>query len=434
MLFLLVSCAKEDLPPTPPPPGGEADVGRAIGGVPIAAALPAWAARILYTDISPERPRFGDTVVVTVEKPSTFQRDFLVFSEAYVLNKKVPSYLFWEKVNADSSLSGSITQKWARNKAVFKIPITQERFTSGLDYLVVYWCVDSGMRDSQGKKIWECNGNKWGLGAFDVVTEAYPDFLIEKDIENNRFKGSAKVTPQSFVNVQVSSGVFGNAYAASYLDLLSVMTNVTVVELLDVAQFKKDLSKDIANLSAGWTTKGGNVCGFLNVGSGFVSFSWLSGYYWVTVKSSGNVLDEAKIGNYAKFKPPKYQSNCNLLNELKTIANISEGCGNLIVEAGEECERNAQCAEEEVCRDCVCVIPSVCGNNETEYGEDCESDAECEENEICSDCKCIPAGCGNKLLEEGEECEAHKDCDEGEYCIDCECIASSCGDEFLTPD
>ncbi len=165
-LFFLVGCA-EEFPPAPSTPGAGTAVGRALGGLPITATLPSWAVPIKNTDISPVTVRAGDTLVVTIEKPSGLKKKFLAYSVVYAYNKK---YGFWEKAFADTYASGKITKDWAENKAVFKIPITTERFTTGPNYVVTYWCVDTETRDSQGYKIWDCNGKKWGLGAFELTT------------------------------------------------------------------------------------------------------------------------------------------------------------------------------------------------------------------------------------------------------------------------
>src|SRR3989304_5235017 len=111
VLLFLLACA-EELPPSPPLPGGEV-VGRALAGIAIPVTrLPLWAASMVYTDISPTSVSAGDTVVVTITGPGG--STYYAYSIIYVLNK----FGAWEKVYADKSLSGKITKDWAKGKAV----------------------------------------------------------------------------------------------------------------------------------------------------------------------------------------------------------------------------------------------------------------------------------------------------------------------------
>ncbi|GIW39931.1 MAG: hypothetical protein KatS3mg076_0508 [Candidatus Binatia bacterium] len=75
-------------------------------------------------------------------------------------------------------------------------------------------------------------------------------------------------------------------------------------------------------------------------------------------------------------------------------------CGNAVVEEGEECETDADCAEGETCTaECLCEAAAVCGNGVVEGGEECETDADCAEGETCSaECLCegAPAALGER--------------------------------------
>ena len=166
-VLLLAGCATTELPPNPPPPGGDFGAGRAMGGVSIpSTTLPKWAAPIKHSDISPTIVKANQTVTVTVQKPSGLQTKFFVYATMYGFNQK---FRFWEKATANIKKSGKIHANiWVEDKAVFSIPVDPERFTKGLNYLVVYWCIDTGNRDDDGYKIWDCNNQKWGLGAFTM--------------------------------------------------------------------------------------------------------------------------------------------------------------------------------------------------------------------------------------------------------------------------
>ncbi len=386
-LLLLVSCAKEELPPSPPPPGGESVVGKAMGGVPISpSVLPKWAAAPKYIDVTPTSVKIGDTIVMTVEKPAGMKNKFYAYAEAYVFNKK---FRIWERVLADVSKSGKITQKWAEDKAVFYIPVTAERgFESGADYAVAHWrndirdANDKVVRDSQGYVKWN-DEDGWYLLAFEFLgVGGLSEFLIEHDLTNNRWKGSVKGTPpgDAFIGGSTkSSGTMGDAYTATYINLGNVKSEVTVIKLIDVPKFKQDLAKELANLDPRWTTRGGATCGFLFPSSGVVSFSWLANNYWVTVKTYANSLEDDKVGNYAKKSPPdKYPSDCNLLNELKTIAATLGGvCGNGVKETNEQCDKADDSACPGTCKpDCACTMKvstaGVCGDCVINPGEQCE--------------------------------------------------------------
>ncbi len=352
-LFLLAACAKEELPPNPPAPGGDATVGRALGGLAIdPSRLPSWAAQLKYTDVTPVNVTPGGSVKVTVAKPSGMTNRFLAYSSMYVFNKK---YNFWEKVNADTSLSGSITGGWAENSAVFNFTVSTDRFAPGINYFISYWCIDTGNRDSQGYKIWDCNNRKWGLGAFELSVARYPDKLIENDIGTNRYLGSARV-----------SDPWGTEYVASYRDTNNVEVNVSVLSLNNVTAFKQELAKYLPGMINSSANRS-NVCGFLQAFTGVTYFSWMNSSYWVTVATFANSIDDSKINAYRA----RYPSDCNLLNELKTInvTNVTVPaamCGNSVLEGSEQCDPpgSATCPGGGVCRlNCTCApvaAPAVC--------------------------------------------------------------------------
>ncbi|MEM3154306.1 MAG: hypothetical protein QW165_01930 [Candidatus Woesearchaeota archaeon] len=454
LLFLLVACADE-FPPSPPPPGEEQIAGRAYGGIPISPGqLPRWAAEIKYTDIDPTQVKAGDTVKVVVTKPSAVKTKFYVHAIAYAYNKK---FKFWEKVFADTGQSGKILKNWADEKAMFNIPISTDRFLPGPNYVVIYWCIDTEKRDDKGFKIWDCQGNKWQLGSFEMLGVQYPDILIEKDIENNRYKSSSKV-----------DDALGQVYTASYEHLNGVKTDVSVLVAKNVEDFKKTLvpPEGIASIEAKWI-KRGNVCGFLESIAGKVMFGWLSGGNWITVTTYSSTVDDAKIGVYGI----KYPSDCDLLNKLKAMAPPPVSlCGNGKVDIPEQCDGSDDSACPGACRpDCTCMLVGdanfgFCGDNIIQkpnkdgVTEDCEppgsrdpvtgqliSSACFLRNALgqitglgaCDDkCKCIDAtfiksACGNGKAEAGEQCgdTGTPGCAAGNMCVNCKCVPvpNNCG-------
>jgi len=451
-LLFIIACAKEELPPSPSQPGDGIVAGRAIGGAPISpSTMPKWAAPMLYTDISPTAVKTGDTVKVTIEKPATVKTKFYAYAVMYAYNKK---FKIWEKALASPGDSGKITKDWAENKAVFYIPVSAERFLPGMNYLVTYWCFDTEKRDKQGFKVWNCNGQKWGLGGFEVAGERWPDILIEKDIENNRYKDSVK-----------SEGSWGTEYIAKYQHINGIKTDVSVLQLKNVNEFKLELLEDgITTLEQLWT-KRGNVCGFLKVDTGKAFFGWLSGSKWLTVMTHANIIDDAKVGVYGI----KYPSDCGLLDVLKALAQVTVGvCGNGKVDAAvEECDKAADTACPGACKpDCKCASkgpPNVgfCGDlfvnvpNSNSVNEQCEPpgvrdpvtgqlistpcfvrDASgkivgagaCNDKCACESVPFIESRCGDGNAGPGEQCgEPGKECAAGQKCVDCLCEQLPCG-------
>ncbi len=297
-LFLLASCS-EELPPTPPSPGGEQQVAGRAAGLPIS-QLPTWASSLKYTDIEPTTVKYGDTERTIVQKPSGFKNKFYVYGFKYVYNRK---FGFWEKLPANAGQSGKVVKDWVEDKAVFLLPVTSERFPEGPNFEVVYTCADTGGRDNNSRIIWDCNGNKWMLAAFNVG-ERYPNILFEEKIGTNNYTRSSKSTSSN-----------GDVYEAEYVDTSNVKTIAQVISLNNAAAYKQNLAGAVSTLQNQWTTRN-NVCGFLTTGSNEVKFSWSSSNYWVTIKTLSSSIDDSKITKYNT----RYNSNCNLLNELRNIS------------------------------------------------------------------------------------------------------------------
>jgi len=338
LLLLLIACAQEELPPSPPPLGDSGTSGRAIGGIALSTTeLPSWAGPILYTDISPAKAREGETIKVTVEKPSFVSTKFYVHVFMYFFNKKSN---VWEKVSLNAGESGKVTQQWAENKAVFSFNADPNRFVQGNNYLVVYWCIDTDARDDNGNKIWNCNNRKWGLGAFGLLPRGIPQ-LIEQNIGQANYLESRQETTTE-----------GTDYLADYQTTTGTKSTVKITAFSDIVSAKKTLAQNLAFLQSVSTTRA-NTCGFLISGP-TTTFSWFSDSNRVVVQTTGTTLDESLVNAYNQ----KYSSNCFLIPELQRILEGKTGfCGNNIVDGDEICDTSNDTACFGLCKpDCTCLV------------------------------------------------------------------------------
>lgn len=360
LLAFLLSCTAPNLPPPPPSPGSSSFIGQAIGGVPISPdKLPSWAAQIQHTDITPHVLKEGETVKITVEQPTGLETTFYAFGKIYYFDTRSN---VWKDVSAKVSESGDIVSGWVKDKAVFEVEVSRSKFDYGRNFLITYWCINTEEFNDDGERIWICNNNKWGLGAFEMRRRGYPEYLIEEDIGSNRFNISTRAV--------VENGV---QYEAVYHGTSSI-DYVRVLELDSPAKYKEVLAQNYALLSTLWTEKG-NACGFYQ--SDQKTMSWISDEYRIAVQSS----DIQKIIEYAE----KYPADCNLINELERISEGLEGyCGNGIVEKPEHCDFNSDDACPGACRpDCTCSFVGqknngTCGDlllqkpNINGFNEQCE--------------------------------------------------------------
>lgn len=425
LLFLLVGCSDDELPPSPPPPGGDVSSGLAMGGIPIPSGqIPAKYTAMDKTDISPTVAKFGDTITITVDNVD------YAYAIIYVVNK----FNMWEKVYADTSLSGKITKDWAKNRAVFKIQLRSEKLAPGMLKIISYGCIDTDKRNEQGYKIWDCNknSNKWGLGSAEISTDLYAE-LIQKPIENNDYVSASKST--------VADGVL---FTANYKHKYSgVKTDVSVLELSNVNNFKQMLRTNIAVFEPLWNLRSQQVCGFLksDAVNKVSEYSWISSYggknYWLTVKTLSTVIDDAKITAYIKYR---YPTDCNLLNELKQQA--QPYCGNGVKDTAEQCDMKDDSACPGACRpDCYCMptsaVAGTCGDCAVNPGEQCEpqgvvdilgqiksgspcwvknldgslTEGHCNPNCMCDAGKVSLPKCGNGLCENDEsQASCPQDC------------------------
>jgi cysteine-rich repeat protein len=104
---------------------------------------------------------------------------------------------------------------------------------------------------------------------------------------------------------------------------------------------------------------------------------------------------------------------------------VEPGCGNGIVDAGEDCEIDSHCAAGWICSPtCACTLASLCGNGVLNVGEQCD---EGEDNSDAANatCRtdCLPQRCGDGITDTAfaETCETNAECAAGEGCYQCGC-------------
>ena len=101
---------------------------------------------------------------------------------------------------------------------------------------------------------------------------------------------------------------------------------------------------------------------------------------------------------------------------------VPGGCGDGIVEDGEECDDGQNNADDAACKfDCTA---QWCGDGMVGPGEACDDGNEVEDDECTN--QCAAADCGDGEVQAGEECD-DGNADDGDGCTST-CLAASCGD------
>jgi len=355
-LLFLVACADEELPPTPPPPGGEAAAGRATANILSLdpKVLPKWA---LPLEKNVEVSFTDKEIVVKVKRPADAHKDarVLVLTRSYFFG--IQQYTAWVENRAIPGSSGKLAADlWNVDYAEYRALLSL--FKPGQNFFVIFYCYEDidgktgkPKRDSKGYIVWKAC-NKYRLAGFEIGG-SYKE-LIEKQIENELYKGSAKADTS-----------IGTAYTAKYEDRYNGdETTVTVTKLNNVEDYKKTQALDVAKLEPMWT-KNGNVCGFEKKEAEQTSFWWISGSWLVKVVTFADAIASDKVGNYGI----KYASDCSLFDKLKDIAKGGANvCGNGKAESGEQCDNADDSVCPNACKpDCTCGwigLPNagVCGD------------------------------------------------------------------------
>jgi cysteine-rich repeat protein len=104
---------------------------------------------------------------------------------------------------------------------------------------------------------------------------------------------------------------------------------------------------------------------------------------------------------------------------------VEPGCGNGVVDAGEDCEITAHCPAGWVCSStCTCTLASLCGNGVINVGEQCDEGAANADvpNATCRT-NCLAQRCGDGITDTAfaETCETNGECAAGEGCYQCGC-------------
>ncbi len=283
LLFLLVAC-KDELPPNPPPPGGE--IGKAIAGM--AAGMPSWAAEAKNVAITPSEAYFGDGVVVSV---SNFD---YVYSNGYVFNSVTRT---WEKF----SLQGEAAEQWLKGQAIGSVTVDASKFVEGENYFVVYAC-------SKAAGKWECNGKKWMLVKFTVKGKATGKIPELANVE--QFVLNMTVGPFKVMSTTAEKDNFADINVIRY-DAKYREPKTGVVVLVHIFDFnnRQELDKTLATMFKdiivnGWKTHAGhNLALFLSEEDHRIAV-WSSGKEIVYVETFEKEAANAEIiGAYLKKYP-----------------------------------------------------------------------------------------------------------------------------------
>jgi len=161
----------------------------------------------------------------------------------------------------------------------------------------------------------------------------------------------------------------------------------------------------------------------------------------------------------------RYEAGWGTRNLDAALAIPEEGCGNGIVETGEECDNTSECCTDDcqevmdgvmctqpddtmgVCAMGECVDKPLCGNGVVDSGEQCD-DGNTADGDCCSatctiemGCVCQPnvapsccSLCGDDERQCGEECDGTDAdmCSMDETCsTQCECVPQECGNGVI---
>ena len=350
LLLFLAACSSVEVPPDPTVPG-QTSAGMAIGGISIG-AFPSWAAPLKYTDITPTVVSSGNSVKITVERPTSDSRKLYVYATMYEFDRE---YNMWRSRFSEASQSGELkANKWHINKAVFSVPVNSQKFPAGLNYVVVYWCADNG-KDSSGRQMWDCNGAKWLLGAFEQIGVCGDNVISSQEVCDP----PGKLCNQLTGVVQNGSSLI----TASQSGKQSVVGSQTSIG------------------SSGVTTQ--YVCA--NDCKSCVPSQ-------VQIPVCGNKLLEKGEDCEPPYNPASALPSTSAIYECTMFNSTVKGVKGY-------CSQN-----------CTCIPPTsgeppgtqyVCGNNITEPGEECDGSSSAPLNSLCINCAII---CDVGFVKQGNQC------------------------------
>jgi cysteine-rich repeat protein len=108
-----------------------------------------------------------------------------------------------------------------------------------------------------------------------------------------------------------------------------------------------------------------------------------------------------------------------------TDPTLPPGCGNGVVEGGEECDDGDDSNEDDCLTNCFLAF---CGDGFVRAGVETCDDANSNPDDGCTN-ECVATGCGNGVVNEGEECDDGNQTNT-DGCLNI-CVLATCGDNVV---
>ena len=129
------------------------------------------------------------------------------------------------------------------------------------------------------------------------------------------------------------------------------------------------------------------------------------GHYHVEVSQWGTWCKDNNNATSGCVQDIVFDQDHSFVKNVQVAIECCMGCGNGILEPGEECDDGNQIDDDGCSNTCTLPGPAlpVCGNGVVEVGEECD-DGNQDNHDWCSNSCKLPV-CGNGIVEGGEACD-----------------------------